>query len=520
MARKFLYVIVILIAIVIAGALTYRLYAPQLMRFALVPREAFRAEPAVDAQIYRDRKMWIARPDIAGNPTLWVPAGYAQGATPGAAIFFVHPTSYIGRDHWNASLTDAQTNARADVFLRGQASAFNAVGQVWAPRYRQATFGAFLTSAADANRALDLAYRDVAAAFDAFVAQIGPDRPIILAGHSQGALHLTRLLRERIAGKPIARRIVAAYVIGWPVSRTTDLAAIGLPECVRADQSGCLLSWQSFAEPADPSQVADLYDASTGFDGRPRRATPMVCTNPLTGTAGAAAPATANLGTLYPSADLASATIAAGKVGARCADRGFLLIGEAPDLGSYVLPGNNYHVYDYSPVLGERPGRRRAAAGGVFEAMITLRREEFRDALPLGGRLLGLDLGTRTIGTALCDAGWTFASPATLIRRTKFMKDKAALADLIAAQHVRGLVIGLPINLDGTESPRSQSTRAFARNCTDLAPILLWDERWSTVAVERTMIEQDMSRAKRAERIDNLAAAHILQAAIDALVAT
>ncbi|WP_445193267.1 Holliday junction resolvase RuvX [Sphingomonas sp. Tas61C01] len=150
--------------------------------------------------------------------------------------------------------------------------------------------------------------------------------------------------------------------------------------------------------------------------------------------------------------------------------------------------------------------------------MITTAREAFRDALPDGGRLIGLDLGTKTIGTALCDAGWSFASPATLVRRTKFTKDKAALADLIAAQGVRGLVLGLPLNLDGTESPRSQSTRAFARNCEDLGPILLWDERWSTVAVERTMIEQDMSRAKRAERIDNLAAAHILQAAIDALV--
>lgn len=151
--------------------------------------------------------------------------------------------------------------------------------------------------------------------------------------------------------------------------------------------------------------------------------------------------------------------------------------------------------------------------------MITLDRAAFREALPGGGRLLGLDLGTKTIGTALCDAGWSFASPAQLIRRTKFTADKAALAALATAQQVRGLVLGLPLNLDGSESPRSQSTRAFARNCADLAlPILLWDERWSTVAVERTMIEQDMSRAKRAERIDNLAAAHILQAAIDALV--
>jgi putative Holliday junction resolvase len=151
--------------------------------------------------------------------------------------------------------------------------------------------------------------------------------------------------------------------------------------------------------------------------------------------------------------------------------------------------------------------------------MITADRGVFRESLPTGGRLIGLDLGTKTIGTALCDAGWTFASPAELIRRTKFAKDKAALIALIIRQQVAGIVLGLPLNLDGSEGPRSQSTRAFARNIEDIAPILLWDERWSTVAVERTMIEQDMSRARRAERIDNLAAAHILQAAIDALVA-
>ncbi|WP_445193266.1 DUF3089 domain-containing protein [Sphingomonas sp. Tas61C01] len=348
MARKFLYAIVVLVALGIAGLVAYRLYGPEMLRFALVPREAFRSQAAVAPGAYRDARMWIARPDIARNPALWTPAGYAPAKTPGAAVFFVHPTSYVGRDHWNAALTDAETNARADIFLRGQASAFNDVGQVWAPRYRQATFGAFLTSAEDANRALALAYTDVLAAFDAFVAQVDPGRPIILAGHSQGALHLTRLLRERIAGKPIARRIVAAYVVGWPVSRANDLVAMGLPECTRADQAGCLLSWQSFAEPADPTQILSVYDATKGFDGRPRKDQPMICTNPLTGTPGATAPAAANLGTLYPAADLATADIRPGTVPAKCDRRGFLLIGAAPDLGSYVLPGNNYHVYDYS----------------------------------------------------------------------------------------------------------------------------------------------------------------------------
>ena len=152
--------------------------------------------------------------------------------------------------------------------------------------------------------------------------------------------------------------------------------------------------------------------------------------------------------------------------------------------------------------------------------MITAAAPDFRAALPGGGRLLGLDVGTKTIGTALCDAGWSFASPAPLVRRTKFTADKAALAALLAPQSVKGIVIGLPLNMDGSDSPRTQSTRAFARNLADWdLPILLWDERWSTVAVERVMIEQDLSRAKRAERVDSLAAAHILQAAIDALAA-
>ncbi len=143
----------------------------------------------------------------------------------------------------------------------------------------------------------------------------------------------------------------------------------------------------------------------------------------------------------------------------------------------------------------------------------------FRDALPGGGRLIGLDVGTKTIGTALCDAQWTIATAAETIRRTKFAKDMAALAALADAQQVRGIVMGLPLNLDGTDSPRTQSVRAFARNLAPLArPILLWDERWSTQAVTRTLIDADASRARRAELVDKMAAAYILQGAIDAMM--
>ncbi|HJT41063.1 MAG TPA: Holliday junction resolvase RuvX [Sphingobium sp.] len=155
-----------------------------------------------------------------------------------------------------------------------------------------------------------------------------------------------------------------------------------------------------------------------------------------------------------------------------------------------------------------------------MSTLLTTDRAAFREALPQGGRLLGMDVGTKTIGLALCDAGWSIASPAHTVSRGKFSKDKIALAAFIEQQLVKGLVIGLPLNLDGSESPRSQASRAFARNVADLGfPILLWDERWSTQAVTRTLLEADASRARRGELVDKLAASYILQGAIDGLMA-
>ena len=150
--------------------------------------------------------------------------------------------------------------------------------------------------------------------------------------------------------------------------------------------------------------------------------------------------------------------------------------------------------------------------------MITTDARMFRDALPHGGRLAGLDVGTKTIGVALCDAGWTIASAAETIRRVKFTVDLAALRKICSEQSITGMVVGLPLNMAGSDSPRTQSIRAFARNLEALGlPILLWDERWSTDAVTRTLLAADTSRARRAELVDKMAAAYILQGAIDGL---
>ncbi|QJB68364.1 Holliday junction resolvase RuvX [Parasphingorhabdus halotolerans] len=145
----------------------------------------------------------------------------------------------------------------------------------------------------------------------------------------------------------------------------------------------------------------------------------------------------------------------------------------------------------------------------------------FLSALPDGGRLLGLDIGTKTVGLALCDAQWTFATAAETIERRKFSKDLERITAVIAEQNIVGLVAGLPLNLDGSMSKQTQAAKAFAQNLKPLGlPILLWDERWSTQAVERDLIASDVTRKKRGKVIDKMAAAYILQGAIDGLAAS
>ncbi|WP_151719233.1 Holliday junction resolvase RuvX [Gemmobacter serpentinus] len=144
---------------------------------------------------------------------------------------------------------------------------------------------------------------------------------------------------------------------------------------------------------------------------------------------------------------------------------------------------------------------------------------EFVTTLPRSGALAGLDLGTKTIGVAISDVMRGVATPSQTIRREKFTKDAEALLKLLTARQVVGIVIGLPRNMDGSEGPRAQSTRAFVRNLAPLSPlpVLFWDERLSTVAAERALLEADTSRKKRAEVIDHVAAGFILQGALDRL---
>ena len=357
MARKFLYFIAFCVVLVIAVLVALRIWSKELTALAFVPGVEFVEQQPLDANAYQDPAMWFSRPGIGlEDPARWQPARRREESSipvpadgesvPAFATFFVHPTSYIDRAQWNAPLDDEQSQALARLYLRGMASPFNRANEIWAPKYRQATIGAFLTDSADSRKAIDAAYADVEQAWEFFLASTDEDTPIVLAGHSQGALHLLRLLHEDIAGKPIAARIAAVYIVGWPISIEHDLPALGFPACANFGQSGCIMSWSSYAEPADATAVMDTYSTSLGFDGQLRGDSVILCTNPLTGGIGGSAPATQNLGTLVPKDDLSNGELVGQAVPARCDERGLLLIGDPPQMGSAVLPGNNYHVYD------------------------------------------------------------------------------------------------------------------------------------------------------------------------------
>lgn len=359
-ARRFLIAVTILTLLVVAGAFAIYQFGGTVLRRSFTPQGHYSPPPPLSGPDYSKPGSWIARPGFADNPAEWLPPGVAAvEAEPGAAVFYIHPTTYLRGDRWNAPLHEPESGWRDRLFVQSQASAFNGAGDVWAPRYRQAAYGSFLLRTEDSRQALDLAYRDIAAAFDHFLRQLDPERPIILAGHSQGALHLIRLLQER--NLELKNRLAAAYVVGWPVSSVADLPALGFAACREPDEAGCILSWMSFTEPANPSLLLGSWERTRGLTGEPRRRHEIACVNPISGKLDGVALPKDNPGTLVPNGDFSSATLAPGAVGAHCDDGLLIVDGEIPALGPYVLPGNNYHVYDYALFWGaiRRDAERR-----------------------------------------------------------------------------------------------------------------------------------------------------------------
>lgn len=306
------------------------------------------AQDAPPPPDYGDPANWAAWPDRPG-PAQSVPANATSIArSPAVDVFYIHPTTFRSAERWNQPVDDSATNAWTDrSVIARQASVFNGCCRVFAPRYRQASTRAFAEMAGEGARAYDLAYGDVTRAFDSFLASVH-GRPFILAGHSQGALFVTRLLADRISGTPLAARIVAAYAIGVPVKR----GAGGIPSCEQPKQTGCVISWNSFLAGSDTS----AYVARALGDAPARdAASALVCTN-LAGTRAA---------TALPGAPIATGLQPLRRNGVRATCVGGVLM-VRPDtaLGLTPLPGGNMHFHDIALFYGElrADAIRRSAA--------------------------------------------------------------------------------------------------------------------------------------------------------------
>lgn len=307
------------------------------MASQLKPSGAFDATDVPPAPDYSQISAWAALPEIDDNAD-FTPQGLSEDQlAAAAAVFFVHPTTYISKDSWVAPIDAPEAAAYMENFvLRGQASSFNDCCAVFAPRYRQATFWSFIDETGSGEAARDFAYQDVARAFDVFLERIG-DAPFVVAGHSQGGEHVARLLKERISATPLVDRLVAAYPVGWPViAEDMTASAPDIPLCSAPDETGCYATWNSLGPKA--RLWGDMADAA--------------CVNPLSWTTdGAPAAASINPGSLSLTEEV---RYEPGVTGAQCTDR--LLVGSFQnDMFADVqmnLGPDNFHVLDYALFYG------------------------------------------------------------------------------------------------------------------------------------------------------------------------
>lgn len=292
---------------------------------------------------------WPGRPSGADA----VPSDAQQTNLQSAAkvdVFFVHPTTFLSPRVGNAAY-DAGGIARLAVdatVLRYQAGAFNGCCRVFAPHYRQASLASFFKYGEDSVAAIDLAYSDVARAFDYYLAHENGGRPFIIASHSQGSIHTMRLIQERIAGQPLQQKMVAAYVVGYSIP--VEIERIGLPICASAQQTGCLIHWATVKS----GEVRAPGKAFIWLDGKyqPAGDRRLVCVNPLNWQRDASAPAAANLGALpkvWPGARLPKPL--PGLAGADCKDG--LLVAQLSALAAggrfndLLTLFGSYHDFDY-----------------------------------------------------------------------------------------------------------------------------------------------------------------------------
>ncbi len=344
---------------VLSGPITAALIAAQYK-----PETPFAEETETPALDYATAEAWAILPSTqaATFDAVRAAAGAPLAERADAAVFFIHPTTYLVQDRWNQPAgSGAPDDLGADFLLRtriapGMAAAFGACCDVYAPRYRQATFYAFVTPSDDGWAAQERAYQDVLTAFDEFLDRIEPDAPFILAGHSQGARHGLQLLEDRIVATPVHDRMVAAYLPGWVIPE--DLLASRMPTlevCKDEIQIGCLSAWASWGEGGSVQLMRDPTVLRYGDATRLGEGTTPICVNPISWRADAQPAPRADNGRSLIHPPEQALRFGESLTGARCGEDGFLYVEDraapivdaiARDDLPYILPGKNFHVYD------------------------------------------------------------------------------------------------------------------------------------------------------------------------------
>ncbi len=359
MARKnpaatFLIIIAVLSVVVGLSKVLLSVFDSEAMRMAFVPTHSIADEQMPPAPDYNKDDAWAALPLSAEDLRAWRIRLHNENPDHSfdiqfakSDIFFIHPTTHMKPTQWNAAFNDASALPMLNnIVLKNMASAFD--GNFYVPRYRQATTGAFYDESGQGEIAQNRAYQDILAAYDNFMARRDKSRPFTLVGHSQGALHLLNLLKDRVAESQERSHLIAAYILGWPVSIEEDLQAIGMKACKSESETGCILSWMSYAEGADTTELSTWYNGSNGLSGKTKAGSTMLCTNPLSWAVGGKADASLNMGSVVLTpGDATMPDPIANLTGASCRD-GFLFVSSnlGPSWQKMDLGGGNLHWYD------------------------------------------------------------------------------------------------------------------------------------------------------------------------------
>ncbi|MEN8723447.1 MAG: DUF3089 domain-containing protein [Alphaproteobacteria bacterium] len=367
MGRKIAVALLVFVFMGAVGLFAMERFAGQIL---FKPKHSFAEQNLPAAPDYTDQTSWAALPGRDDSADI-LPDGFTAPADDlrQADVFYIYPTVLMSKSTWVADIADPETNMLVEQLpVLGQATAFNGCCRVYVPRYRQATLWTFMANEPDNHQAIDFAYQDIARAFDAFLERVGDDRPIVLAGHSQGTRHLVRLVAEKINDTRVADRVVAVYAIGSGVfQEVTTRGLSDFPVCDSPSQTGCLITWDAVdkAKASGREMGEGLY---MWLDGvyQPANDPSLACVNPLTWRAGEAGEKEDHAG-MVPLDSAIFSGVFVGRpappvgtraqlgglmpqsVSATCAAQGLLVdVSGIGVHGKTTMPGGSLHLKDYS----------------------------------------------------------------------------------------------------------------------------------------------------------------------------